>query len=83
VPTTALGEPDAARFSCRTALPEWSDGATPPCRATRSYWAVLPHPGMLPNGLGIASPECSRRGVTLSIGIQRVLPEIWHMLAAA
>jgi hypothetical protein len=21
---------------CRTALPEWSDGATPPCRATRS-----------------------------------------------
>jgi hypothetical protein len=33
---------------------------------------VLPHPGMLPNGLGIASPECSRRGVTLSIGIQRV-----------
>jgi hypothetical protein len=45
--------------------------------------SVLPHPGMLPNGLGIASPECSRRGVTLSIGIQRVLPEIWHMLAAA
>jgi hypothetical protein len=44
---------------------------------------VLPHPGMLPNGLGIASPECSRRGVTLSIGIQRVLLEIWHMLAAA
>jgi hypothetical protein len=31
---------------------------------------------MLPNGLGIASPECSRRGVTLSIGIQRVLLEI-------
>jgi hypothetical protein len=44
---------------------------------------VLPHPGMLPNGLGIASPECSRRGVTLSIGIQRVLLEIWHMRAAA
>src|SRR5271166_749534 len=29
---------------------------------------VLPHPGMLPDGLGIASSECSRRGVTLSIG---------------
>ena len=29
---------------------------------------VLPHPGMLPSGLGIASPGCSRRRVTLSIG---------------
>jgi hypothetical protein len=38
---------------------------------------------MLPNGSGIASPECSRRGVTLSIGIQRILLEIQHMLAAA
>ena len=28
---------------------------------------VLPHPGMLPSGSGIASPECSRRHVSLSI----------------
>src|SRR6476659_9103677 len=28
---------------------------------------VLPHPGMLPSGPGIASPECSRRHVSLSI----------------
>jgi hypothetical protein len=29
--------------------------------------AVLPHPGMLPRGSNIASPECSRRRVSLSI----------------
>ena len=29
--------------------------------------AVLPHPGMLPSGPSIASPECSRRHVSLSI----------------
>ena len=34
----------------------------------QSWPVVLPHPGMLPDGLGIASSECSRRGVTLSIG---------------
>src|SRR5579862_3448309 len=28
---------------------------------------VLPHPGMLPNGPSIASPECSRTLVSLSI----------------
>src|SRR6476659_6396250 len=28
---------------------------------------VLPHPGMLPSGPGIASPECSRRHASLSI----------------
>ena len=37
---------------------------------------------MLPNGAGIASPECSRRGVSLSIGIQRVLLEIQDTQAA-
>src|SRR5271165_629018 len=34
----------------------------------QSWPVVLPHPGMLPDGLGIASSECSRRSVTLSIG---------------
>ena len=29
--------------------------------------AVLPHPGMLPSGSSIASPECSQRHVSLSI----------------
>ena len=28
---------------------------------------VLPHPGMLPSGASIASPECSRRHISLSI----------------
>jgi hypothetical protein len=32
---------------------------------------VLPHPGMLPSGPGIASPGCSRRRVTLSIGSRK------------
>jgi hypothetical protein len=38
------------------------------CRATIWMRSVLPHPGMLPNGPSIASPECSRHGVILSIG---------------
>ena len=42
---------------------------------------VLPHSGMLPNGSGIASPECSRSCVALSIGVQRIMLEIQHMLA--
>jgi arylsulfatase len=36
------------------------------CSATIWMRNVLPHPGMLPNGSGTASPECSRRCVTLS-----------------
>ena len=36
------------------------------CTATIWMGGVLPHPGMLPSGSGIASPECSRRCVTLS-----------------
>jgi hypothetical protein len=32
---------------------------------------VLPHPGMLPSGPCIASPGCSRRRVTLSIGSRK------------
>ena len=35
--------------------------------ATIRMVAVLPHPGMLPSGPSIASPECSRRHVSLSI----------------
>jgi hypothetical protein len=31
------------------------------------YGDALPHPGMLPSGSSIASPECSRRHVSLSI----------------
>jgi hypothetical protein len=31
------------------------------------WWPVLPHPRMLPSGSSIASPECSRRLVGLSI----------------
>ena len=38
------------------------------CPATIKMVIVLPHPGMLPSGLGIASPGCSRRRATLSIG---------------
>jgi hypothetical protein len=37
---------------------------------------VLPHPRMLPSGSSIASPECSRRHVSLSIrlrGLRRLL----------
>jgi hypothetical protein len=37
------------------------------CSATIRMVAVLPHPGMLPSGSSIASPECSRRHVGLSI----------------
>ena len=35
--------------------------------ATIRMVVVLPHPGMLPSGSSIASPECSRRLVGLSI----------------
>jgi hypothetical protein len=38
-----------------------------PCPATIRVDVVLPHPGMLPSGSSIASPECSRRHVGLSI----------------
>jgi hypothetical protein len=38
------------------------------CSATIWMMRVLPHPEMLPNGPSIASPECSRHGVILSIG---------------
>ena len=31
---------------------------------------MLPHSGMLPNGPGIASPECSRSRVRMSIGFR-------------
>jgi hypothetical protein len=41
------------------------------CRATIKVRIILPHPGMLPNGSGHASPECSRHGVILSIGVSR------------
>ena len=37
------------------------------CSATIKMDGVLPHPGMLPSGSSIASPECSRRLVGLSI----------------
>ena len=37
------------------------------CSAAIRMVAVLPHPGMLPSGSSIASPECSRRHVSLSI----------------
>ena len=37
--------------------------------------AVLPHPGMLPSGSSIASPECSRRRVSLSIDNEVWPPE--------
>ena len=37
------------------------------CAATIRMTVVLPHPGMLPSGSSIASPECSRRHVSLSI----------------
>ena len=37
------------------------------CSATIKMDVVLPHPGMLPSGSSIASPECSRRHVSLSI----------------
>ena len=38
------------------------------CSATIWMVIVLPHPGMLPSGPGIASSECSRGRITLSIG---------------
>ena len=53
------------------------------CSATIRMRDVLPHPGTLPNGPSIASSESSRRGVTLSIGVQRILLEIQLMWAAA
>jgi hypothetical protein len=37
------------------------------CAATNRMDVVLPHPGMLPSGSSIASPECSRPHVSLSI----------------
>jgi hypothetical protein len=37
------------------------------CSATIRMDDVLPHPGMLPSGPSIASPECSWRHVSLSI----------------
>jgi hypothetical protein len=43
------------------------------CSATIKMDAVLPHPGMLPSRSSIASPECSRRHVSLSIDYM-VLP---------
>jgi hypothetical protein len=43
----------------------------PTCSATIWMRDVLPHPGMLPSGPGIASPGCSRRRVTLSIGSRK------------
>ena len=54
-------------------MPEASNNTTTPddtellCSATIRMVAVLPHPGMLPSGPSIASPECSRRHVSLSI----------------
>jgi hypothetical protein len=53
------------------------------CSATIRMRSVLPHPGMLPNGPSIASPECSRRCVTLSIGVRWIVLEVRHMLATA
>ncbi len=41
------------------------------CSATIWIGFVLPHPGILPSGPGIASPGCSRRRVTLSIGSRK------------
>jgi hypothetical protein len=45
------------------------------CSATIRMVAVLPHPGMLPSGSSIASPECSRRRVSLSIDNEVWPPE--------
>ena len=45
--------------------PDW--GALQSYSATARMAGVLPHPGMLPSGSSIASPECSRRHVSLSI----------------
>jgi hypothetical protein len=45
------------------------------CSATIKVDAVLPHPGMLPSGSSIASPECSRRRVSLSIDNEVWPPE--------
>jgi hypothetical protein len=43
------------------------------CRATIKTGHVLPHPGMLPSGLSIASPECSRSGASSSSGGGRII----------
>ena len=42
------------------------------CPATIRMDVVLPHPGMLPSGSSIASPECSRCHIGLSIDYARV-----------
>jgi hypothetical protein len=57
--------PDGACACCESSRPR----GTAPCSIARQFgWpVVLPHPGMLPSGPSIASPECSRRHVSLSI----------------
>jgi hypothetical protein len=55
--------PAATRSAGSTPAPPRSDR----CPATIKMDVVLPHPGMLPSGPSIASPECSRRHVSLSI----------------
>ena len=54
--------------ACRPPLRGWVVARPSPYSATIWLKAVLPHPGMLPSGPGIASPECSRGRITLSIG---------------
>ena len=49
----------------------------PECSATIRMVAVLPHPGMLPSGSSIASPECSRRHV-----IRATMPAYPSIVAA-
>jgi hypothetical protein len=49
---------------CRAALPEWSDGATPPCRATRSLPGARQKSDasrFTPMADGWLADECERR----------------------
>jgi hypothetical protein len=55
----------------------------PDCSATIWMRDVLPHPGMLPNGPSIASPECSRRVGILSIGAEPIMLKSLSMAAAS
>src|SRR5271166_2746262 len=61
-------QPHRQRYLCKACHGRFDD-LTDTVIARQLGWpVVLPHPGMLPDGPGIASSECSRRGVTLSIG---------------
>ena len=65
----ALDRKRSAKRCCNRKQP-------PVCPATIKMDVVLPHPRMLPSGSSIASPECSRRHVSLSIrlrGLRRLL----------